>query len=118
MSKADKFFFCMSQLPMCCGALEAGEFVIGEKANYFHDTPAELDDTLVKVLQRERPVFLNFVQVHDFGADRFEDDYECQQVLDILLADKSGLVVDLGTWINPNSDNRIHGLMIKGKAHE
>lgn len=110
-----KFSFDLDQLPYCCGAWEAGNLTEG--SNDFRDVTVSTKKDVVSILREQaegRPIFINFVQNEEGGI--FEDEYECQEVMDAIQGKPD--VVDLGTWINPGSGNRIHGFMIKGSNHE
>lgn len=106
--------FDLHTLPNCCGALELGDI-----DNQWEDNEYEIDLDVtdpVKWLQKEaneKPVFINFVQCRT--STGFEEHYVAQELMDAISGKE--FVVDLGTWINSNSGNRIHAFMIKGKEH-
>lgn len=110
MSK--KICFDLDQLPHCCGAYEMGNLQVAENLVYReHEVSLKNRDKVISKIQDlsdGRPVHVNFVQ----NRDEDSDEYECQEFLDILVGHPD--VVDLGTWINPGSGNRIHAFMIKG----
>jgi len=115
-----------SILPFCCGANEVGEMSVedGEPvSNSYGRNRVILDQAIQKILNSAegRPVFFNFVQECKLDEDEeetgeFYDDYNAHEFMELVEAHPR--VVDLGTWINPGTGNRIHGFMILGNNHE
>ena len=109
-----KLGYSMTSLVYCCGAVEVGDMRIGVK--YGEEIDKKLIDKLLSASE-QRSIHIYFVQEalqddYDNLTGEFEEEYECQEFLDLCLADPR--TIDLGTYINPNSGNRIHGVVIKG----
>ena len=125
MSKVLSYY--TSSLPYCCGAHEVGEMAVHEdssSASGYGRQKVEIDQAIRKILSSAegRPVFFNFVQCSlddeddDEPSGEFEDEYNAYEFMDLVAAHPR--VIDLGTWINPGTGNRIHGFMIQGNNHE
>ena len=121
--------YCTDSMVFCCGAHEVGSMrVVDTEVSSFspydrRGDRVELERAIATILDKAegRPVFFNFVQIAcqsiycEFTGE-FEENYIAQEFMDLVMVHPR--TINLGTWINPGTGNRIHGFMIKGKRHE
>lgn len=115
----------LQRLPMCCGFYEAGQFDEYAQENkptghsYKETSTEALIERMLNVCEG-RPLIFNFVKnaivgVDDWGGEEptgeFEHEYECEALRQAVRTHKN--VIDLGTHINPGTNNKIHSYVIK-----
>jgi hypothetical protein len=109
-----------SSIAYCCGFYTAGDFREGENARWA-DHKESSPEKLVQQLMNHaegRPILFNFVKeaiIDEDGDEQptgeFESSYLCDSLRQYVKAHKA--VIDIGSWINPGTHNKIHGYILK-----
>lgn len=104
----------INSLPFCCGVLEAGSFRHGGNVGDIGAENAEL--LLKKILDRHQgyPIIFNFKREidHDDNGNIIheEEDYTSGDLRQAVM--KHPNAVNIATFINPNSGNRVDSWVI------
>lgn len=107
-------------ISFCCGFYTAGEFQSGHENNSrFSDHRAETVESLVTKLMNHaegRSILFNFVrhEICDFDGEftgEWDEEYEAKDLRDYVRNHPN--VMSIGEWVNPGTNNKIDGYIIK-----
>jgi hypothetical protein len=94
---------------------EAGEMRdFPDAQEYADDDPEELINTLIREAAG-RPVMFNF-KCRRTWNDAFEPNYDAEPLRQVVMAHPHA--IEVGTWTNPGTRNRINCWIIKPKTGE